>query len=347
MLTGCSNADCSKSNKNSNLISNNTIEYNGIDKNFPINPTAFSQFNLNNTLCLPVGKPDISEVLRVDTKVTIERQKVIKTPKGTSLEGQTLTGYKLIAYGNISQTIIYIADDFGQSVNYVNFEESFCTFIVLSDNFNESVSIKIVPYLEDVKINYHNNRCFCECISIFLDTKFCVACNKNRDYNCLNSCAKSVGVSNDFPQNPLYFKQLILNDTLSISMMKPCIGDLISITSKVDIISTKLIYTENNKSLEGQVLSGCKLIIEYKIEDIVLYSSNQLTKSVYSDCCKSNLKSTFIIVPCEIDGIAIKDLLDACKLNINPYIEDICAVKADERCIYRSLNLFIDVASVC
>ncbi|WP_343338680.1 hypothetical protein TPELB_08850 [Terrisporobacter petrolearius] len=340
------NNSCNELNINKKKIED-MIEYNGISKNLPQNSTIFTQFTFNKTLCIPCEKPDIEKIVRLDTKITINDYKVIKTPVGTSLEGQTLTGCKLIVYGTIKQLVMYVANEIDQSVYSAHFEECFCKYIVLPNNFSKLTNLKVIPYIEDVTINESDSRCFCECINIFLDTRLCVQCDGCNNDSCFGQCAKAMGVNENLPQNPLFFKELIIDDTLCIPIEKPDIEGLISITSQIDIISTKLICTENKKSLEGQNLSGCKLIIEYKVKDLVVYTANEVTQPVHSAHYESNLKSTFVVLPCEINGVNIQELLDECKLKINPYIEDICAISKDKRTINRCLTLLIDVEIKC
>jgi hypothetical protein len=323
------------------------IEYNGIDRNLPKNPTVFTQFNFNKTLCIPIEKPDIERIVRVDTKIIIDRYQIIKTPKGTSLEGQILTGCKLIIHGRIKQLVMYVANEMEQSVHSAHFEECFCKFIVLPKNFSRLTSVKVVPYIEDVSITDNDTRCFCECINIFLDARVCTNCDKCNNQGCCGLCAKSLGISEYLPENPMYFKELIVDDTLLIPPQKPDIEGIISITSDIEIISSKIICTENKKSLEGQNLSGCKLIIEYKVKDLLIYTAQRITQPVHSASYKSNLKSTFVVIPCEINGEDSQQLLENCKLKIVPYVEDICALRKDERTVKRCLTLFIDIISKC
>lgn len=352
MTRGSCNDNCTKTNNCSNLKVNkkkieNMIEYNGIDKNLPDNPTVFTQFNFNKVLCIPHQKPDIERIVRLDTKVIIDNYKIIKTPKGTSLEGQTLTGCKLIVQGRIKQLVMYVANERDQSVHSTHFEECFCKFIVLPRNFSRLTSVKVIPYIEDVTITDNDERCFCECINIFLDARVCVNCEKCKQQDCIGLCAKPLGISEYLPANPIYFKELIVDDELCIPIVKPDIEGLISITSDIEIISTKVICTESKKSLEGQNLSGCKLIIEYKIKDLLIYTAEKITQPVHSVHYESNLKSTFVVVPCEINGMNIQKLLEECKLKVVPYIEDICATKKDRRHVQRCLTLFIDVVLKC
>lgn len=352
MIRGSCNDNCSKSSSCSNLNNHNKkienmIEYNGINRNLPKNPTTFTQFNFNKTLCIPIEKPDIERIVRIDTKIIIDKYQIIKTPKGTSLEGQTLTGCKLIIHGRVKQLMMYVANETEQSVHSAHFEECFCKFIVLPNNFSKLTSIKVIPYIEDLSITDYDNRCFCECINIFLDTRLCANCEKCKEQDCLGLCAKPLGISEHLPLNPAYFKEIIINDELLIPIQKPEIEGLISITSDIEIISYKIICTENKKSIEGQNLSGCKLIIEYKVKDSLVYTAKKITQPVHSAHYESNLKSTFIVIPCEINDIDTQTLLENCKLKITPYIEDICAMKKCDKVVNRCLTLFIDVVAKC
>lgn len=352
MIRGSCNENCSKSSNcsnfnNTNKKIENMIEYNGINRILPKNPTTFTQFSLNKTLCIPIEKPDIERIVRIDTKIIIDKYEIIKTPKGTSLEGQILTGCKLIVYGRITQLMMYVANETEQSVHSAHFEEYFCKYIVLPKNFNKFTSIKVIPSIEDISITDYDNRCFCECINIFLDTRLCVNCEKCIANDCHGLLAKPLGINEYLPEKPLYFKELIIEDTLLIPTQKPKIEGLISITSDIEIISSKIICTENKKSLEGQNLSGCKLIIEYRVKDSLVYTAQKITQPVHSAHYESNLKSTFVVIPCEINGVDTQTLLENCKLKITPYIEDICAMKKCDKVVNRCITLFIDVIPRC
>lgn len=329
----------------------NLVEYRGISSSLPKNPTTFTQFNLTNELCIPSQKPDIERILKVDTQVFIDDYKIIKTPVGTSLEGQVLTGYKVIVSGRIKNIIMYVADQEEQSVHSAHFETQFCRFIVLPVGFKASTPIKVIPYVENVSACAVGTRCINLCTTLFLDVRVGVgACcdtgssNGCQCISCLDICANPLGISKTLPENPIYFKEVLLEEELEIPIQKPDIEGLISITSSIDIVSTRIISTEQKTSLEGQTLSGCKLVIEIIQKDVLVYTADRITQPLHSAHYESDMRSVFVIVPCEIDGVDIQTLFEECKLKITPYIEDICARMKDNRTVKKCLTLFIDVA---
>lgn len=79
------------------------IEYVGISEYLPNNPNIFKQLNIEETLCLPQNKPDIEQIIKIISEIIIKSTKVIRTPRGKSLEGQTLSGFEIIVEGELKQ----------------------------------------------------------------------------------------------------------------------------------------------------------------------------------------------------------------------------------------------------
>lgn len=324
----------------------NLVEYSGINSVLPNNPTIFTQFNISQNLCVPTQKPDIERLLKVNTQIFIDDYKIIKTPVGTSLEGQILTGNKVIAYGRILYTIMYVANKDDQSVHSAHFEIPFCRFIVLPVGFSLYTPIKIIPYIENVSACLADLRCIDVCATIFLNVVTCVCCSNTTNGcsgTCKDSCTTMLGIAKTFPQNPLYFKEIMLEDELVIPKAKPDIEGIVSITSDIQIVSTRIVSTDQKRSLEGQNLSGCKLIIELKQIDILVYTANEPTQSLHSAHYESSMNSVFVIVPCQINGVDIQTLLDECRLKVNTYIEDVCVKVKDLRTAKKCLVLFINI----
>ena len=147
----------------------NLIEYSGLADSLPENPKAFKQFSVQETLCLPDAKPDIEQIVKVVAQVVITSTKVIRTPVGVSLEGQILTGYKLIVEGEIVQKIEYVADEPTQSVHAAHFTVPFSTFIVLPSTFHIGTPIVVTGYIEDIFADLIDKRCIFKNVTILLD----------------------------------------------------------------------------------------------------------------------------------------------------------------------------------
>lgn len=151
----------------------NLIQYVGISDHIPENSTVFKQLNVEETFCLPVEKPDIEQIVKVVAQLQVTSTKVIKTPKGTSLEGHVLTGWKLVIEGFVNQKIQYVADEPTQSVHAAHARIPFSTFIVLPGNFIPGTPITVNGYIEDIFAMQTDRRCIFKNITILLTADFC------------------------------------------------------------------------------------------------------------------------------------------------------------------------------
>lgn len=147
---------------------NNLIEYAGVADNLPEAPKAFKQFNVQETMCIPTAKPDIEQIIKVMAEVIITSTRVIKTPKATSLEGQILTGYKLIVEGEVRQKVEYVADEPSQSVHAAHFNMPFSTFIILPEDFVIGTPLVVTGYIEDIYAQQIDKRCIFKNITVLL-----------------------------------------------------------------------------------------------------------------------------------------------------------------------------------
>jgi len=153
-------------------IVKNLIEISGLADTLPQNPTAFKQFTVQETLELPVAKPDIEQIVKVVAEVVITSIRVIRTPVGTSLEGQVLTGFKLVVEGEVRQKIEYVADECTQSVHAAHFNIPFSTFIVLPGSFIVGTPVTVTGYIEDIFVEMINKRSIFKNVTILLDATF-------------------------------------------------------------------------------------------------------------------------------------------------------------------------------
>lgn len=138
----------------------NLIEYTGLADELPIldNPSCFKQFCFHESLLIPEVKPDILKIAKVVSDLCIIDNRVIRTPKATSLEGQKLTGFKLMIDGVLNQNVEYVCETPSQAVHAVQFNVPFSTFIILPESFKPSTTIKVAGYIEDISANVINKR---------------------------------------------------------------------------------------------------------------------------------------------------------------------------------------------
>lgn len=161
-------------------------------------------------------------------------------------------------------------------------------------------------------------------------------------YN-IKNLVEGIGVATSFPNNPKYFTQVSIQETLCLPQPKPDMEQLLSIAVEPIVESVKLIDTPIALSNEGQNLSGCKLIIELKLREKVKYVADEPTQTVHAAHYEDILKSIFIVVPCDIEDVSVRKLLEKNRVIVTPYIEDIYGEMVDKRTIFKNITVFVDV----
>ncbi len=152
----------------------NNIIVNGVSSVFPLSTTAWKEFSVMETLCIPVQKPDMKRItsLNIDAKIT--EFEVVRTPvTNANFEGVVSTGYKLIVKGKLIQFIEYVADSCEQSAHSAHFEVPFCTYIVLPDYYMPGNSITVDAIVEDVYVEQTSKRCFFKNVTMFVYADVC------------------------------------------------------------------------------------------------------------------------------------------------------------------------------
>lgn len=151
----------------------NFIEYNGISKCSYTDILYFKQITTDFTFCLPTPKPDIEQILKVWVKPCIVMKKIVATPVGISLEGQNLTGYKMMVSGDISYKVEYVVLDTVQSVNCAQGIAPFCGYVVLPANFNPNNVVTASAIVEDVYSEQIDLRCVYNNIMMLIVADIC------------------------------------------------------------------------------------------------------------------------------------------------------------------------------
>lgn len=140
------------------------IEYDGLDKYsnrtcVGINTDSFKQTNVDVKFCVPCQKPDMEQIAKVKLTKKVVKSKIIKTPVGTSLEGQVITGYKLMVMGELTLKIMYVADEPEQSMHTFHADIPFCEYVVLPEGFSAYGAATPEFYIEDIYVKQLDERC--------------------------------------------------------------------------------------------------------------------------------------------------------------------------------------------
>ena len=141
------------------------VEGIGISPSLPklCSNSYFTEVAIPETVTIPDVKPNMEELLSVMVDAKIVSLRIIKTPKGTSQEGQTLSGRKLSIELQLNQKIKYIADEPTQSVHAAHFQYNVNSiWVVVPEKLmykGHEVPIEtlllqgkliVTPYIEDI-----------------------------------------------------------------------------------------------------------------------------------------------------------------------------------------------------
>ncbi|WP_053956597.1 hypothetical protein [Inediibacterium massiliense] len=161
--------------------------------------------------------------------------------------------------------------------------------------------------------------------------------------NCVHKGVEGIGVGNCMPENPIYFTQISIPELVTIPEQKPDMEQLLSVMVDAKVKSVRAADTCIAYSYEGQNLSGQKLIVEIQLLQKIKYVADEPTQSIHAAHFEKCINSIFIVVPCHINGISVKTLLDHNKVVVKPYIEDIFAQMRNKRDIFKNITLLLDV----
>ena len=141
------------------------------------------------------------------------------------------------------------------------------------------------------------------------------------------------GICKSILNNLTIFKLLNIDTSLILPNDKPDIKKLISTDIKIKILYKKIIETVVATSLEGQRLTGKVLLLDGYVYQTIKYETNDENLTVYSDINQIPF-STYIILDKDISK---------CELVVTGYIEDACIKLINERTIFSSLTILLDV----
>lgn len=139
-------------------ITRNLIEYIGISEYLPTDIESFKQVYIKNDITLNENKADIDSISKIIAKAKILNTRIIKTPKGISLDGYKLTGYKLLVEGSIYYKIQYTNSDENQSLNLTDIDTRFLAFVIMPENFMLGDNFSSSIFIEDINAEILSKR---------------------------------------------------------------------------------------------------------------------------------------------------------------------------------------------
>lgn len=319
----------------------------------------WTQISIPEILKIPEPKPDIEELYGENISVKILRKKLIVTPRSTvtspeNLEGKILTGYKLIVEGLLCNTVTYTALVPEQSVHTAHIDVPFSAYIVLPPTIDIDgvttqifdLNLDVIPCIEDVFIKEVCNRQIFSNVTLFLQVVpapggNCDNLSCNKDENILIKGVTSPEIlSTLLDDDNNTWTQMVISENLYVPRVKPEIEQLVSLFSKVDIISQRVVETPSSgaENREGTRLTGRKLVIEGILRQKIVYTADVPSQSLHSVHFDIPF-SAFVVIDAATVGSA--------RFKVEPYIEDIFTCAVNKRQIFKNTTLFIKVSPIC
>ncbi|MGL4655760.1 MAG: hypothetical protein ACRCWM_07750 [Sarcina sp.] len=148
----------------------------------------------------------------------------------------------------------------------------------------------------------------------------------------------------DLPCDLKYFTDVCINEIKCLPDCKPPIDRLVFNDIRPTVTSIKLVETPVGFSNAGQNLSGNKLVLEISLDEMCKYIVDSCEQTVYIAYFENTLKSVFIVVPEEINGNAVCELIRKHRYNVNIIVEKTDTTLIDSRCfrLWASLLVYID-----
>ncbi|MBF8984559.1 DUF3794 domain-containing protein [Lutibacter sp. B2] len=140
--------------------------------------------------------------------------------------------------------------------------------------------------------------------------------------------------------------QIFIPEVLCIPTQKPDVEQILTLTSRVDIISQRVVKTPivgtivpgpppvfvPDPNYEGTFLTGRKLVIEGILRQKIIYTADVPEQSVHSAHFDVPF-SAFIILPWDAPLFT--------KYKIEPCIEDIFVCRVSKRQVFKNVTIFI------
>lgn len=154
-------------------VERDLIEYIGVEYCPVKNKKNFNQINIEQVFCIPSQKPDMEQINKIWAKGYVDNYEVVKTPVGTSVEGQIMTGYKLLVCGDIKLKVEYVALEETQSVHTAHMTFPFCAYVVLPGDVNKNSRINTSILIEDIFSEQMDERCIYNSITMMVIADIC------------------------------------------------------------------------------------------------------------------------------------------------------------------------------
>ncbi|SHK09157.1 protein of unknown function [Clostridium cavendishii DSM 21758] len=136
----------------------------------------WKEINMVDSLTLPEDSLDIRKINSIIVGCSIQKKQLIHTPmiKNTpieNLEGEIMTGFKLMIQGEVDEKIFYTVDNEEQLIRACEFRLPFYTAITLDKETQINDTYYVQSYIENLYTKVINQREISNNITIFLNAE--------------------------------------------------------------------------------------------------------------------------------------------------------------------------------
>lgn len=215
-----------------------------------------TQVIVKDTIDVPEEKPNVEQVLDIETEVDIDRKRIIDD--------------KVIVNGIVEQKVIYVGKVPSQSVHVVHGTAPFTAFIDLK-GVRPGMDVDVHVVVEDVKAHLEKGG---DIVRLTKVLKLNVMVTAARDVRVVTDVrGDGVHVRREFikAQHLLAHerKQVLVRELVEIPEEKPCVAQVLSKEAKVDV------------DIEDTRVIRDKVIVEGELDISVVYESTEPDQSVH------------------------------------------------------------------
>ncbi|MGL4762159.1 MAG: hypothetical protein ACRCWG_11985 [Sarcina sp.] len=149
----------------------NLIEYIGLSKYFPNNLKIFKKATLKAPITLLDTEPSVNQITKVFLEIQLIETVLIDTATGHSLDGNILTGKKLICYALANYKIYYISNEKPQTIQFYNSKLPIVESIVVPTTYKQECNIATSIFVDDILCQSSSEK------DLFLYSSFVISCD--------------------------------------------------------------------------------------------------------------------------------------------------------------------------
>lgn len=146
----------------------------------------------------------------------------------------------------------------------------------------------------------------------------------------------------DFPKDPKYFKEGIINEILNLEDTMLPIHKVIEVDVSPSIMGIKLVETTKGTGHDGTIDTGYKVLVQIKLRGKMLYITNYSNQSVQGANFEM-IKHFSVGVPEKMGKQSIGYVYSKGLLDVQPYIEKVYARALDNKTIQCCIALFLNI----